>query len=387
MLRRLARPLVASPLARPLVRSAPRRALWPSSSRGFADGAAPPATAAPSAPGAASIFDADYDYDMQKAGTKFKQDYLKYWKPNTPGQRGRITVDGRKAGLHRGKPFKPLTVAKQRTGGRGDGGRTTMWHHGGGNKKRLRIVDFKRQMWDVPATVERLEYDPNRSSWLALIKYDNGVMSYILAPQGLGPGDRVVSGRGEDAKGMEPRPGNAAPLRYLPLGIQVHNVELRPLQGAKMVRGAGTAATFMSRTDDGFAVLRMPSKEQRMVPILCMATVGAVSNPLHKMQNIGKAGANRWKGKRPTVRGVAMNPVDHPMGGGEGKKSKPGTTPWGYPCKQGYRTRKRRKPTRALILQDRRGLALPKTLKERKQDRLKRIAAKEQKVEQKAKKR
>ena len=278
--------------------------------------AGPPAVA--NAP-ARSIFDVDYDMAPTTSAGNFQLDTLKHWRGLTNGQRGRVSLDFKKAGLWRGRPYKPLTAAIKRTGGRNNEGRITCRHKGGGAKRRYRFIDFKRQLWDVPATVERLEYDPNRSAFIALLAYDNGAMSYILAPQGLRAGDTVMAGKGPNNAGIEPRPGNAAPLKFLPVGVQVHNIEMLPGGGGKLVRSAGTSAVFQAKTEDGFAVLKMPSKERRMIPIMCMATVGQVSNPLHSMENIGKAGASRHRGVRPTVRGVAMNPVDHPHGGGEGQ--------------------------------------------------------------------
>ena len=329
----------------------------------------PTATLTPSKQaGRRDIFAADFDMAVARSAMDFQADTLKYHRGLTNGQRGKVSLDFKKAGLWRGSPFKPLTTPKKRTGGRNREGRISCRHKGGGAKRRYRVIDFKRQLWDVPATVERLEYDPNRSAFIALLAYDNGVMAYILAPQGLRAGDNVVAGKGPGNSGVDARPGNAAPLKFLPVGVQVHNVEMLPGGGGKLVRSAGASAVYQSRTDDGFAVLRMPSKERRLVPIMCMATVGQVSNPLHSMQKLGKAGSSRHRGIRPTVRGVAMNPVDHPLGGGEGKSSggRPAVTPWGFPCKGGYRTRQRRKPSRSMIIFDRRGLQLPKTLADRK---------------------
>eukprot|EP01048_Picozoa_sp_COSAG05_P009849 COSAG05_NODE_833_length_7066_cov_45.021961_3_plen_391_part_00 len=330
---------------------------------------APKASPAPSTRhGARDIFAIDFNIAVGCSASDSQADTLKYHRGMTNGQRGKVSLDFKKAGLWRGKPFKPLTTPKKRTGGRNQDGQICCRHKGGGAKRRYRIIDFKRQLWDVSATVERLEYDPNRSAFIALLAYDNGAMAYILAPQGLRAGDTVVAGKGRGNAGIEARPGNAAPLKFLPVGVQVHNIELLPGGGGKLARSAGASATYQSRTEDGFAVLRMPSKEQRLVPIMCMATVGQVSNPLHSMQKLGKAGASRHRGIRPTVRGVAMNPVDHPLGGGEGKSSggRPAVTPWGFPCKGGYRTRQRRKPSRSMIIFDRRGMQLPKTLSDRK---------------------
>jgi large subunit ribosomal protein L2 len=205
---------------------------------------------------------------------------------------------------------------------------------GGGAKRLYRVVDFKRRKWDVAATVERLEYDPNRTAFIALLKYADGELAYILAPQRMRPGDQVIAAEKVDVK-----PGNAAPLRSLPIGTIVHNVEMKPLKGGQIARSAGSYAQLVGR-DAGYAQIRLGSGELRMVPDACMATVGAVSNPDHMNETIGKAGRNRHKGRRPHVRGVAMNPIDHPHGGGEGKTSggRHPVTPWGVPTK-GHKTR------------------------------------------------
>src|SRR6188474_1374884 len=226
---------------------------------------------------------------------------LKTYKPITPSLRQLVIVD--RTGLWKGKPVKALTRGKKKTGGR-----NTSNHMGGGHKQRLRLVDFKRRKFDVTATVERLEYDPNRSAFIALIKYADGELAYILAPQRLKAGDEVVAGERVDIK-----PGNAMPLRNIPVGTIVHNVELKPGKGGQMARAAGAFVQLVGR-DQGSALLRMSSGEVRMVQSECMATIGAVSNPDNQNTALGKAGRARWKGRRPVVRGIAMNPVDHPHG-------------------------------------------------------------------------
>ncbi len=270
---------------------------------------------------------------------------LKHYKPVTPSQRQLVLVD--RSELWKGKPVKTLTKGLHSTGGRNNKGRITVWSRGGGHKRRYRAIDFKRRRFDAPATVERLEYDPNRSAFIALIRYQDGEVSHILAPQRLKPGDRVVSGERVDIV-----PGNAMPLQNIPLGTIVHNVEMKPEKGGQIARAAGTYVQLVGK-DAGYAMLRLNSGEQRMVRAECMATIGAVSNPDHKNINLGKAGRKRWKGRRPVVRGVAMNPVDHPHGGGEGKTSggRHPVTPWGVPTK-GKRTRSN-KATDRLILRRR----------------------------------
>jgi len=270
---------------------------------------------------------------------------LKKYKPTTPGQRGLVLVD--RSALWKGKPVKRLTEGLNKTGGRNNLGRVTARRRGGGHKRSYRLVDFKRVKFDVSATVERLEYDPNRTAFLALIKYEDGEQAYILAPQRLQVGDKVVSGKQVDIK-----PGNAMPLAAMPIGTIVHNVELKPGKGGQLARSAGAYVQFVGR-DQGYALIRLNSGEQRMVRAECMATVGAVSNPDHANIKLGKAGRNRWLGKRPSVRGVAMNPVDHPHGGGEGKTSggRNPVSPWGQPTK-GKRTRSN-KSTDKYILRSR----------------------------------
>ncbi|MHA1113238.1 MAG: 50S ribosomal protein L2 [Alphaproteobacteria bacterium] len=267
---------------------------------------------------------------------------LKTFNPTTPSQRGLVLVD--RAGLWKGKPHKPLTEGLSKKGGRNNHGRITARRIGGGHKRRYRIVDFKRRKFDVPATVERIEYDPNRSGYIALIRYEDGELAYILAPQRVGAGDTVIAGERVDVK-----PGNAMPLNNLPVGTIVHNVEMKPGKGGQIARAAGTYVQLVGK-DAGYAQLRLNSGEVRMVRGECMATVGAVSNPDQKNIKLGKAGRKRWLGKRPSVRGVAMNPVDHPHGGGEGRTSggRHPVTPWGQPTK-GKRTRRNKKSDSLII--------------------------------------
>ena len=257
---------------------------------------------------------------------------LKTYNPTTPGRRSLVTVD--RSGLWKGKPVKKLTEGLSKSGGRNNHGRITARRRGGGHKRTYRVVDFKRRRFDVPATVERLEYDPNRTAFIALISYEDGEQAYILAPQRISAGDQVIAGERVDVK-----PGNAMPLANIPIGTIIHNVELKPGRGGQIARSAGAYVQLVGR-DAGYALLRLNSGEQRMVRSECMATVGAVSNPDHSNIKLGKAGRHRWLGKRPSVRGVAMNPVDHPHGGGEGRTSggRHPVTPWGKPTK-GKRTR------------------------------------------------
>lgn len=270
---------------------------------------------------------------------------LKQYKPTTPGQRGLVLVD--RTGLWKGKPEKALTEGLRGHGGRNNFGRITARRRGGGHKRRYRVVDFQRAKFDIPATVERLEYDPNRSGFIALIRYEDGEPAYILAPQRLAVGDTVVAGRSVDVK-----PGNAMPLQNVPVGTIIHNVEMKAGKGGQIARAAGTYAQLIGK-DQGYAQLRLNSGELRMVRAECMATVGAVSNPDQQNIKMGKAGRSRWLGKRPSVRGVAMNPIDHPHGGGEGKTSggRHPVTPWGKPTK-GKRTRNNKR-TDALIMRRR----------------------------------
>ncbi len=267
---------------------------------------------------------------------------LKKFKPTTPGQRQLVIVN--RSGLHRGKPVKSLTTGKSASGGRNNTGRTTVRFRGGGHKRALRAVDFKRRKFDSPAQVERIEYDPNRSAFIALIKYDDGELSYILAPQRLAVGDTVVSGEHVDVK-----PGNAMPLANMPIGTIVHNVEMKIGKGGQLARSAGTYTQIVGRDRD-YVILRLNSGEQRLVHGRCMATVGAVSNPDHMNTSAGKAGRTRWRGWRPHNRGVSMNPVDHPHGGGEGRASggRHPVTPWGFPTK-GKRTRRNKRTTRLIV--------------------------------------
>jgi large subunit ribosomal protein L2 len=267
---------------------------------------------------------------------------LKTYNPVTPSQRQLVIVD--RDGLHRGKPVKGLTEGKNATGGRNNNGRITTRFRGGGHKRTYRVVDFKRRKFDVAATVERLEYDPNRTAFLALVKYADGELAYILAPQRLAQGDSIVAGEHVDVK-----PGNAMPIGNMPVGTIVHNIELKVGKGGQVARSAGTYAQIVGRDQD-YVILRLNSTEQRLVHGRCMATVGAVSNPDNMNKSIGKAGRKRWMGKRPHNRGVAMNPIDHPHGGGEGRTSggRHPVTPWGFPTK-GKKTR-RNKSTNKFIM-------------------------------------
>jgi large subunit ribosomal protein L2 len=257
---------------------------------------------------------------------------LKTYNPTTPSQRQLVQVD--REGLWKGKPVKKLTEGLTKSGGRNNAGRITARRIGGGHKQSYRIVDFKRRKFDVPATVERIEYDPVRTAYIALLNYEDGEQAYILAPQRVKAGDILISAEKADIK-----PGNAMPMRSIPVGTIIHNVEMKPGKGGQIARAAGGYVQLVGK-DAGYALLRLASGEQRMVRADCMATIGAVSNPDQKNINLGKAGRKRWLGKRPSVRGVAMNPVDHPHGGGEGRTSggRHPVTPWGKPTK-GKRTR------------------------------------------------
>jgi len=257
---------------------------------------------------------------------------LKNYNPITPGLRQLVIVD--RSALYKGSPVKQLTEGLSSKGGRNNYGRVTVRFRGGGHKRTYRLIDFKRRKLDVPATVERIEYDPNRSAFIALIRYSDGELSYILAPQRLQVGDTVVAGAQVDVK-----PGNAMPLGVAPVGTIVHNVELKIGRGGQIARSAGSYAQIVAR-DQGYVTLRLSSGEQRLVHGQCFGTVGAVSNPDHSNINLGKAGRSRWLGRRPHNRGVTMNPVDHPHGGGEGRTSggRHPVTPWGKPTK-GKRTR------------------------------------------------
>ncbi len=267
---------------------------------------------------------------------------LKQFNPTSPGRRGLILVD--KSELHKGKPEKSLVEGLTKSGGRGGGGRIAVRFRGGGAKRLYRKIDFKRRTWDQPATVERLEYDPNRTAFIALLSYPDGEKAYIIAPQRLKAGDTVVAGEKVDVK-----PGNAMPLRSMPVGTIIHCIEMKPMKGAQIARSAGTYAQLVGR-DTGYAQIRLNSGELRMVLDSCMATVGAVSNPDHMNENLGKAGRVRHMGFRPHVRGVAMNPIDHPHGGGEGRTSggRHPVSPWGQPTK-GRKTRKNKATDKFII--------------------------------------
>ncbi len=267
---------------------------------------------------------------------------LKKYNPRTPGQRGLVLID--RSGLYKGKPLKKLTKGFSKTGGRNNFGRITSWNRGGGHKKKFRLIDFKRNKFDIESIVERIEYDPNRSAFIALLKYSDGDYKYIIAPQKLSIGDKVVSSQKADIK-----PGNAMPLSSVPVGTIVHNVELKPGNGGKIARSAGSYVQVIGK-DLSYSIIRMTSGEVRFVFSNCMCSIGSVSNPDNQNQNFGKAGRTRWLGRRPNVRGVAMNPIDHPHGGGEGKTSggRHPVTPWGKPTK-GKRTRNNKRTDKLII--------------------------------------
>jgi large subunit ribosomal protein L2 len=267
---------------------------------------------------------------------------LKSYKPVTPGQRQLVLVA--RTGLHKGKPVKTLTEGKNSTGARNNNGRITVRFRGGGHKKAYRHIDFKRRKFDVAGQVERIEYDPNRTGFIALVRYADGELAYILAPQRLVKGDSVIAGEHVDVK-----PGNAMPVGNIPIGTIVHNIEFKIGKGGQLARSAGTYAQIVGR-DEEYIILRLNSGEQRLVHGRCMATVGAVSNPDHMNISIGKAGRTRWMGRRPHNRGVAMNPIDHPHGGGEGRSSggRHPVTPWGFPTK-GKKTRRNKSTTKFII--------------------------------------
>ena len=271
---------------------------------------------------------------------------LKKFKPTTPSQRQLVQVD--RSDLFKGKPVKKLTQGLTKTGGRNNNGRITTRHIGGGHKRTYRFIDFKRNKFDQVATVEHIAYDPNRTAFIALIRYSDGEQSYILAPQRLAEGDKVVSSEKADIK-----PGNAMPLKNIPIGTIIHNVEMKAGKGGQIARSAGTYVQLVGK-DSGYAQLKLRSGELRMVHAECRASIGAVSNQDHQNINDGKAGRSRWKGVRPTVRGVAMNPVDHPHGGGEGRTSggRNPVTPWGK-CTKGMRTRNKKKASGDLIIRSR----------------------------------
>lgn len=263
-------------------------------------------------------------------------------KPTSPGRR--FVVQVKTPELHKGAPYAPLLEKKSKSGGRNNKGRITTRHRGGGHKQHYRIIDFKRTKDGIPARIERLEYDPNRSSHIALMLYADGERRYIIAPKGVKVGDQLESGISAPI-----RAGNALPLRNIPVGSTVHCIELKPGKGAQVARSAGTSAQLVAR-EGAFATLRLRSGEQRRVPAECRATVGEVGNSEHSLRSLGKAGATRWRGKRPTVRGVAMNPVDHPHGGGEGRTSggRHPVSPWGVPTK-GYKTRKNKRTDNMIL--------------------------------------
>ena len=267
---------------------------------------------------------------------------LKNFKPTSPGLRQLVIVD--RSELYKGKPEKTLTVGLTKTGGRDNYGHVTSRRIGGGHKRKLRVIDFKRRKFGLEATVERIEYDPNRSAFIALISYEDGEKAYILAPQRLKAGDKVISSEKADIK-----PGNAMPLKNMPVGTIIHNVELKAGKGGQLVRSAGCYAQLVGK-DAGYAQLKLSSGELRVVREECLATVGAVSNPDNQNKSLGKAGRNRWLGNRPVSRGVAMNPVDHPHGGGEGRTSggRHPVTPWGKPTK-GAKTRTNKKTDKFIM--------------------------------------
>ena len=267
---------------------------------------------------------------------------LKSFNPVTASLRGTILID--RSELWKGSPVKGLTVGKHSTGGRNNHGRITSRFRGGGHKQSYRIVDFKRRKFDVPGVVERLEYDPNRTAFLALVRYQDGELAYILAPQRIKAGDAVIASARADIK-----PGNAMPLSAVPVGTIVHNVELKPGAGGKVARAAGQYVQLVGK-DAGYAQIKLMSGELRLVRGDCIATIGAVSNPDNSNQELGKAGRRRWMGRKPHNRGVVMNPVDHPHGGGEGRTSggRHPVTPWGKPTK-GYKTRVNKRTDRLII--------------------------------------
>ena len=267
---------------------------------------------------------------------------LKHFNPVTPSQRGTVLID--RSELFKGKPVKQLTEGKSHSGGRNNHGRITVRFRGGGHKQSYRLVDFKRRKFNVPATVERLEYDPNRTAFLALLKYEDGELSYIIAPQRLKVGDTVIAGEKVDIK-----PGNAMPLGAIPVGTIIYNIEMKPGAGGKIARSAGTYAQLVGK-DAGYAQIKLMSGELRLVRAECIAAIGAVSNPDNQNQHIGKAGRSRWLGRKPHQRGVVMNPVDHPHGGGEGRTSggRHPVTPWGKPTK-GYKTRTNKRTDKLIV--------------------------------------
>jgi large subunit ribosomal protein L2 len=270
---------------------------------------------------------------------------IRAYKPTSPGRRFQTVSDFKD--ITTDKPYKPLLKEIKKSGGRNNKGRITVWQRGGGNKRRYRVIDFKREKYNIPAKVETIEYDPNRSARIALLKYADGERRYIIAPDGIKVGDEIMSG-----EKVEIKVGNALPLRSIPLGGFIHNIELRPGQGAVFMRSAGTQAQLLAK-DKKYAHVKLESGEVRLISVNCMATIGQVSNADHENVKIGKAGRTRWRGKRPNVRGVAMNPIDHPLGGGEGKSSggRPACSPWGRP--EGVKTRNKKKSSGKLIIKRR----------------------------------
>ncbi|MEK7196105.1 MAG: 50S ribosomal protein L2 [Nitrospirota bacterium] len=266
---------------------------------------------------------------------------IRKYNPTSPGRRFQTVSDFKD--LTTDKPYKPLLGTIKKTGGRNNNGRVTVWQRGGGNKRVYRIIDFRRDKAGVPATVETIEYDPNRSARIALLKYKDGERRYIIAPMQLQVGDKVVSGKGADIK-----TGNALPINEIPLGTFIHNVEIKEGQGAKLARSAGASVQLVAK-DEKYAQVRLSSGEVRLIPSGCMATIGQVSNVEHENISYGKAGRIRWFGRRPHVRGVAMNPVDHPLGGGEGKSSggRPPCSPWGKP--EGVKTRHNKRTDKFIV--------------------------------------
>ncbi|MFA7554694.1 MAG: 50S ribosomal protein L2 [Spongiibacteraceae bacterium] len=263
-------------------------------------------------------------------------------KPTSPGRRHVVRIVH--ADLHKGAPYAPLLEAQSRNGGRNNNGRITTRHVGGGHKQHYRLIDFKRNKDGIPATVERLEYDPNRTANIALVLYADGERRYIIAPKGMKAGDPLMSG---DASAI--KPGNALPLRNIPVGSVIHCIEMKPGKGAQIARSAGTSAQLVAR-EGQYVTVRLRSGEMRKILSECRATLGEVSNSEHSLRKLGKAGASRWRGVRPTVRGVAMNPVDHPHGGGEGRTSggRHPVSPWGMPTK-GYKTRKNKRTNNLIV--------------------------------------
>jgi large subunit ribosomal protein L2 len=268
---------------------------------------------------------------------------LKTYNPTSEGRRQLVTTD--RSELWKGAPVKTLTQGLSKSGGRNNRGRITSFHRGGGHKRTYRIIDFKRVKFDVVGTIERLEYDPNRTAWIALVIYPDGEKAYIIAPQRLGAGDKVIS----SMQTVDVKPGNSMPLERMPVGTIVHNIELKPRKGGQVARSAGAYAQYVGR-DQGWAILRLNSGEQRRVHGSCLATVGAVSNQDHSNTSLGKAGRSRWLGRKPVTRGVAMNPVDHPHGGGEGRTSggRHPVSPWGKPTK-GAKTRSNKSTDKFIV--------------------------------------